>query len=37
MAIDGFNPEQFAKNLTSQAVGVIPKDIGEDDKKFTSI
>ncbi len=34
MAIDGFNPEQFAKNLTSQAVGVIPKDIGEDDKKF---
>ena len=34
MPIEGFNPEEFSKNLTSQVVGVIPQDLSEEDKKF---
>ncbi len=33
-AIEGFNPQDFAKNLAGQASQVIPADISPEDKKF---
>lgn len=32
--IEGFNPQDFAKNLAGQASQVIPADISAEDKKF---
>ena len=32
--IEGFNPQDFAKNLAGQAGQVIPADIAAPDKKF---
>ncbi len=33
-AIEGFSPQDFAKNLAGQAAQVIPADISPNDKKF---
>ncbi|MFH0702806.1 MAG: hypothetical protein V2B14_04620 [bacterium] len=34
MPIENFDPKEFAKNLVQQAVGIIPKDLNENQKNF---